>query len=118
MEATVRLNNKVVIITGGGSGIGEAMAKIFAREGARIAITGRRKDELGRVAKDIERAGGTALALSGSVTNETDVREAVAATIGAFGRVDVLVNNAGNLFHVGPLHNTSDDIWDETFDIF
>lgn len=114
----MRLNNKVAIITGGGSGIGEAIAKIFAREGAKAAITGRRKDELGRVVKDIARAGGKALALPGSVTNETDVREAIASTIKAFSRLDVLVNNAGNLFHAGPLHETSDQIWDETFDIF
>jgi NAD(P)-dependent dehydrogenase (short-subunit alcohol dehydrogenase family) len=114
----MRLNNKVVLITGGGSGIGEAIAKVFAREGAKVAITGRRKDELGRVAQDIERAGGKALALPGSVTVETDVREAVAATVKTFGRLDVLVNNAGNLFHAGPLHETTDEVWDETFDIF
>lgn len=114
----MRLNNKVVIITGGGSGIGEAIAKTFAREGAKIAVTGRRKGELERVVNGIERHGGKALALPGSVTNETDVRDAVAATIKAFSRIDVLVNNAGNMFHAGPLHETGDQIWDETFDIF
>ncbi|TLY21611.1 MAG: SDR family oxidoreductase, partial [Nitrospirae bacterium] len=86
--------------------------------GAKVAITGRRKDELGRVVRDIERKGGKASALPGSVTNEQDVQDAVAATVRTFGRLDILVNNAGNLFHVGRLHETTDQIWDETFDVF
>ena len=59
-----------------------------------------------------------ALALQGSVTNEPDVREAVESTVRTFGRLDILVNNAGNLFYAGPLHETSDQIWDETLDLF
>ncbi len=114
----MRLEHKTAIVTGGGTGIGEAIAKVFAREGAKVAITGRRKDELERVVGDIERKGGQALAIPGSVTNEQDVQEAVAATVRAFGRLDILVNNAGNLFHAGRLHETTDQIWDETFDVF
>ena len=114
----MRLEKKVAIVTGGGTGIGEAIAKVFAREGSSVAITGRRKEELERVVKDIEHNGGKALALPGSVTNEADVQEAVATTVKTFGRLDVLVNNAGNLFHAGPLHETSDKIWDETLDLF
>src|SRR5206468_6169887 len=91
---------------------------VFAREGAKVAITGRRKDELERVVRDIERKGGQALALQGSVTNEPDVQEAVAATVRTFGRLDILVNNAGNLFHTSPLHELTDQVWDETFDVF
>ncbi len=114
----MRLRNKVAIVTGGGTGIGEAIATVFAREGATVAITGRRKSELERVVKYIQQHGGQALAIQGSVTAEPDVRNAVDATVRTFGRLDVLVNNAGNLFHAGPLHDTSDDIWDETFAIF
>ena len=114
----MRLEHKTAIVTGGGTGIGEAIAKVFAREGARVAITGRRKDELERVVRDIEQKGGQALALPGSVTNEPDVQEAVAATVRTFGRLDILVNNAGNLFRSVPLHETSDQLWDETFDVF
>ncbi|MDN5941923.1 MAG: SDR family oxidoreductase [Nitrospira sp.] len=114
----MRLKDKVAIVTGGGTGIGEAIAKAFANEGAKVVVTGRRKDELERVVRVIERAKGRALAAPGSVTQETDVRAAVDAAVRAYGRVDVLVNNAGNLFHAGPLHETSDQIWNETLDIF
>lgn len=114
----MRLEHKAVLITGGGSGIGEAIAKAFAREGAMVAITGRRKEVLEQVAAELRLNGGRALALPGSVTHEPDVREAVDATVRAFGHIDVLVNNAGNLFYSGPLHETSDGVWDETMDIF
>ena len=114
----MRLQNKVAVITGGGSGIGEAIAKAFAREGASVTVTGRRKEALERVVVDIERTGGRAVAVAGSVTAEADVRRAVEATVRAFGRIDVLVNNAGNLFHAGPLHETTDQVWDETMDLF
>ncbi|MBI3714522.1 MAG: SDR family NAD(P)-dependent oxidoreductase [Betaproteobacteria bacterium] len=97
----MRLKDKVAIITGGGTGIGEAIAKAFASEGAKVVVTGRRKRELERVVRDIERAKGRALAAPGSVTQEADVRAAVDATVRAYGRVDVLVNNAGNLFYAG-----------------
>ena len=114
----MRLKNKTAIVTGGGSGIGEAIALRFAQEGARVAMTGRRKEALERVAKAIELAGGHALALPGSVTNEADVRLAVEATLRSFGRIDVLVNNAGNLFYAGPLHETTDQVWNDTIDLF
>lgn len=114
----MRLARKVVIVTGGGTGIGESIARRFAAEGARIAITGRRKEKLEAVVRSIERAGGEAIALPGSVTNDAEVREAVQATLTAFGRTDVLVNNAGNLFHAGWLHETTDAVWNATLDVF
>lgn len=114
----MRLENKTAIVTGGGTGIGEAIAKVFAHEGASVAITGRRKDVLEKVVADIRQAGGEALAIPGSVTHEPDVRQAIDSTVRTFGRVDILVNNAGNLFYSGPLHETSDVIWDETMDLF
>src|SRR5437879_12934414 len=104
----MRLEHKIAIVTGGGTGIGEAIAKVFAREGAKVAITGRRKDELARGVRDIERTGGQALALQGSVTNERDVQEAVAATVRTFGRLDILVNHEGNLFHAARPHEPND----------
>ncbi len=114
----MKLKNKVAMVTGGGTGIGEAIALRFAKEGAQVSITGRRKEKLEGVVKAISAAGGEALALPGDVTSEADIRQAVASTLNRFGRVDILVNNAGNLFYAGPLHETSDQIWDESMDLF
>ena len=114
----MRLADKVTIVTGGGTGIGAAIARTFAHEGAKVTITGRRKELLDEVADQIAAAGGHALAVPSSVTDEADVQRAVQATVATFGRVDILVNNAGNLSHVGPLHETSDEIWDNVMDVF
>jgi NAD(P)-dependent dehydrogenase (short-subunit alcohol dehydrogenase family) len=114
----MRLKGKVAIVTGGGTGIGEAIAKLFAKEGAKVTITGRRKEVLDKVVKAILNDGGQALAAPGNVTEEADVQQAIKSTLETFGQINVLVNNAGNLFHAGPFHETSDQIWDETIDIF
>ncbi len=117
-DSAMRLREKVAMVTGGGTGIGEAIARRFAGEGALVAITGRRKDPLDRVVAQISGSGGRALALPGSVTSERDVQAAVASALNNFGRIDVLVNNAGNLFHAGLLHETTDQQWNETLDLF
>jgi NAD(P)-dependent dehydrogenase (short-subunit alcohol dehydrogenase family) len=114
----MRLEDKVAIVTGGGTGIGAAIAATFAREGAKVTITGRRKETLGEIADQIAAAGGHALAVPGSVTDESDVQHAVEATLATFGRIDVLVNNAGSLLHAGPLHEITDEIWDGMMDVF
>ena len=90
-----RLEGKVALITGGGVGIGGAVARLFAREGAAVVITGRRKEVLERVVREIEREKGRALAVAGTVTDETHARAAVAQAVRAYGKLNVLVNNAG-----------------------
>ena len=114
----MRLKDKVALITGGGSGIGAAIAQLFAKEGASVAITGRRREALNKVAKNISYAGGKVISIPGDVTVETDVQNAAQSTLDQFGHIDILINSAGNLFHAGPLHETTDAIWDETFNIF
>jgi len=89
------LNNKVVIVTGASAGIGEAAARRLAREGATIVITARRAERLDQLRTEIEATGGCALAIAGDVTSPVDRERLVRETIGAFGRVDGLVNNAG-----------------------
>lgn len=88
-------NPQVVLITGGSSGIGRALAVAFARAGAAVAFTGRDATGLALTRQLVERAGARALPLRADVSVPTDCHRAVAETIAAFGRLDVLVNNAG-----------------------
>lgn len=90
----MRLKDRVALVTGGGRGIGRAIALAYAKEGARIAIIGRTLSDLESLAMDIERQGGDALAVQGDVSRETDVEGMVQTTVEHFGTVDILVNNA------------------------
>ncbi len=114
----MKLKNKVALVTGGGTGMGKAIAKLFAEEGARVTLMGRRGNILDAAIHEIDPGGGTMLAACGSITVEDDVRRAVQATLEKFGRIDVLVNNAGNQYHTGPLHEVTDEAWDESLDVF
>ncbi|MBM4122980.1 MAG: SDR family oxidoreductase [Nitrospira sp.] len=106
-----RLEGKVALITGGNAGIGEAVAKLFAQEGAAVVLTGRRKEALERVVGEI--TPGRALAVAGSVTDETHVRSAVDQAVRTFGKLNILVNNAGIGAFGKALHETDDATWDE-----
>ena len=89
------LSDRVAVVTGASTGIGEAIATAFAGEGANVMLAARRVDELERVAAAIRSRGGNALAVRCDVTNEADIVALFATTMRAYGRVDVLVNNAG-----------------------
>jgi NAD(P)-dependent dehydrogenase (short-subunit alcohol dehydrogenase family) len=91
----LRFQDKVVFITGASSGIGAATALEFAREGATVALAARRADRLDSVKADIEALGGKALALTCDVTDRASIDAAVAETVEAFGRIDVVLANAG-----------------------
>jgi NAD(P)-dependent dehydrogenase (short-subunit alcohol dehydrogenase family) len=108
-----RLDRKVALVTGGSAGIGRAIAIEFAREGAAVVVTGRRKDLLEQVALEIERSGGRALAIAGDVTDRTHARSAVTQTVQAFGALNVLVNNAAVGAFGKLLHETDDATWEE-----
>jgi NAD(P)-dependent dehydrogenase (short-subunit alcohol dehydrogenase family) len=89
------MRDKVAFISGGGSGIGQAAAELLARRGAKVALAGRTPDELAEVAEAIGRAGGTAIAVTCDVSDEDSVRSAIATTVETWGRLDVVVANAG-----------------------
>ena len=112
-----RLQGKVAIITGGNAEIGEAIAKLFADEGASVVVTGRRKEELDRVVKGIGVNGGRALAVVGSVTDEAHVQDVVAQTLRTFGKLHILVNNAGIGDFGKRLHEIDDATWAKVLDI-
>jgi NAD(P)-dependent dehydrogenase (short-subunit alcohol dehydrogenase family) len=106
-----RLHGKVAIITGGNSGIGEATARRFAREGARVAILARREDEGHAVEQGIRAEGGEATFMPCDVTDKAAVEAAVARTVSHYGGLDVLINDAGggarDMFPA-----ESDEVWD------
>ena len=105
-----RLEGKGALITGAGSGIGRACAQMFAREGARVALAGRRREPLDAVAKEIAAADGEAMAVSCDVTQRASVEAAVAAVAKGFGRLDIVVNNAGAVL-AATVAETSDEDW-------
>src|SRR5437588_3848512 len=91
----MRLKDKVVLITGGTSGIGKATAILFAKEGAKVAITGRNNERGAAVTDQIKQNGGNAVFLRADVSLASDCQRAVEQTLEAFGRLDILFNNAG-----------------------
>jgi len=106
-----RLAGKSAVITGGGSGIGQAIALAFAREGALVAVAGRRREKLDETLHLLEQAGCSALALECDVTTAADTQRVVRSTEDAFGKVNVLVNNAGAL-SVSTVESISENDWD------
>jgi len=112
-----RLEGKVAIVTGGNAGIGEAVAKRFAEEGAAVVITGRRQAELDRVMSGIRHNNGKGLAVTGSVTDELHVRDVMQRTLDSFGRIDILINNAGIGDFGKRIHETEDATWATLLDV-
>ena len=108
-----RLKDKVGIVTGAGSGIGRASAIALAKEGARIALVGRRKDPIERVAREI---GERAFAISADVSKAGEISRLLEETVHRFGGLNVLVNNAGVL-HVGTAEQITEEQWDDTFNL-
>lgn len=106
-----RLAGKSAVITGGGTGIGQAIALAFAREGAQVVVAGRRKEKLDETLHLLQQAGCSALALECDVTKAADTQRVVKSAEGAFGKVNVLVNNAGAL-SVSTVENITEEDWD------
>ncbi|QCF27127.1 SDR family oxidoreductase [Hydrocarboniclastica marina] len=108
--------NKVVIITGASSGLGEATARRLAGRGARLVLAARREDRLKKLADDLQSGGADVLVKSTDVTDRKQVEALVQAAKDKFGRVDVLINNAG-LMPLAPLDALKVDEWDKMVDV-
>lgn len=112
----MRLTNKVALITGGTSGIGEATALLFAEEGAKVAITGRNQERGNSVVQQIEKNRGHAVFMRADVRMPADCSKAVDETVRAFGHLDILFNNAG-VFYPHTTVDCTEEEWDLQMDI-
>jgi NAD(P)-dependent dehydrogenase (short-subunit alcohol dehydrogenase family) len=113
----MRLEGKRALITGGGTGIGRATAELFAREGARVAVSGRRPKELEETVEGVERGGGSAVAVPGDVSRAEDAERMVRTTVTALGGLDILVNNAGIIVRNASVTTVAIDDWRRVVDI-
>lgn len=112
----MKLKDKVAIITGASSGIGEATAKALAAEGARVVLAARRIERLEKLKKEIEFTGGKAIAVKTDVVNRTEVENMAKAALDAFGKIDILVNNAG-LMPLSFVKNLHVEEWERMVDV-
>ncbi|MGN6558367.1 MAG: SDR family NAD(P)-dependent oxidoreductase [Solirubrobacterales bacterium] len=116
MGATRDLNGAVALVTGASSGIGEATARMFARQGATVALAARRIDRLEKLGAEIADAGGTALPIEADVSEREQATSAVARTVEELGRLDVLVNNAGVML-LGPMLEAPVEEWQQMVEV-
>ena len=112
----MKLKDQVSIVTGSGRGIGRAIALALAKEGSQVVVIARTESEIESVAQEINSLGGKAIAIKADVTNESEVKSMVQTVIDKFGRIDILINNAGYAKHAY-IQDISNDLWDTTMNI-
>lgn len=109
------LNGKIAVVTGASSGLGKDAAIAYAKEGANVCLLARRAEKIEDLAKEIESLGVKAIALKCDVTKEEEIKTAVEAIINRFGRIDILLNNAGIAVR-GGVDTLSEEDWDKSMD--
>ncbi len=112
-----KLDDKVAIITGAGSGMGRAMAILFAKEGAKVVVADINKERADNVVAEIDADGGTAMSILSNVAVEADIQNLVDSTVKNYGTLDILVNNAGIMDSFIPAGAVTDELWDKVFAI-
>ena len=115
--SSMELEDKRALVTGGGRGIGRAIALALARQGARVALLSRTRSQLEEVAAEVEGLGREARICVADMARESQIRAAVGDVLEAWGGVDILVNNAGVLGPVGPAHEVDVEAWEHTIQI-
>ena len=113
---TEGIKGKIVVVTGASSGLGEATARLLSAQGARLVLGARRADRLHSLAKDLEAGGGKAFVLQTDVTRPEQVKALVDSAVRSYGRLDVMINNAG-IMPQAPLEQLKIDEWDRMIDV-
>lgn len=112
-----RLENKVAVVTGAGSGLGREIAELYAREGAKIVIADMNMEGAEETVQAIKATGGEALAVKTNVTVEEDVQRMIDTAVEKFSTLDILVNNAGIMDNMYSAATITDDVWDKVLAI-
>lgn len=113
----MKLKEKTAIITGSGSGMGEAIAKLFAQEGAKVVVSDLNANSTERVVADIKAMGGVAFGIPADISKQSEIDQLVEATLKEFGAIDVLVNNAGIMDNFKTVAESSDEHWDRVMNV-
>ncbi len=116
MMGTTNIDGKVVVITGASSGIGESTAKLLAQGGAKVVLGARRRDRIDSLAKEISASGGKAVGFTVDVAKRAEVEAFVKGAVETFGRIDVIVNNAG-IMPIAPIEALKVEEWDRQIDV-
>lgn len=113
----MKLEGKVAIITGAASGMGKAIAELYAKEGAKVVVSDINLEAANKVVEDIQKNNGTATAIVANVTKEEDIQNLVDKTVETYGTLDILVNNAGIMDNFVPAAEITDELWERVFAI-
>lgn len=111
----MKLQNQVAIVTGAASGMGKQIALLFAKEGAKVAVSDLNLDGTNATVQEITSQGGTAFAIKTNVAAEEDVQHLIDTTVNTYGTVDILVNNAGIMDNMEPAGDITDEQWERVF---
>ena len=108
----MKLSGKTAIVTGAGSGMGRAIARLFAKEGARVVAFDMNEDSVQAVVEEMKTGGGDVVGIAGNVTNQSDIDRLVDTAKETFGSVDILVNNAGIMDNFMTVGEVTDELWE------
>lgn len=111
----MKLQNKVAVVTGAGSGMGKAITILFAKEGAKVIAADMNQETLNKVVAEITANGGTTKPVIANVTKEQDIQNMIDAAVNTFGSLDILVNNAGIMDNFVPVADVTDELWEKVF---
>lgn len=111
----MKLSGKVAVVTGAASGMGKAIAELFAEEGAKVIVSDLNVDNANKVAEGIQSKGGSAIVVAANVAIEEDVQRLIDSAVSEYGTVDILVNNAGIMDNFVPASEVTDELWEKVF---